>query len=218
MLLPPAKLAAAMAGCTRERAEAWAPALSDACALFGINTEPRLATFVAQVGHESGALATLVENLNYSAERLREVCIAASPGSRWRSLLPRVADLARHPDKLANAVYSGRLGNGDEASGDGWTYRGRGPIQTTGKANYQRATEELHERMPTVPDFVRSPDALLQPKWGALASALFWHDNELNELADAGDMRSITKRINGGLAGYPERMDRYRRALSVVMA
>lgn len=218
MQLTAKQLAAAMAGCTRQLAETWAQPLSDACAMFGITTEPRLAAFVAQVGHESLGLSHLTENLNYSAKRLREVCLAASPGSRWRSLLPRVASLARQPENLANAVYSGRLGNGDEASGDGWTYRGRGPIQTTGKSNYLRATEELHERLATVPDFVRSPDALLQPKWGAMASALFWHDNELNELADAGDMRSITKRINGGLAGYPERMDRYRRALSVVLA
>ena len=218
MLLTPDKLAAAMAGCTRSLAEAWAPALSDACALFDIVTELRLAAFIAHVGHESRGLSTLVENLNYSAERLREVCIGAPKESRWRSLLPRVGELARHPDKLANAVYGGRLGNGPEASGDGWTYRGRGPIQTTGRANYLRATEALHERLATVPDFVLSPEALLQPTWGAMASALFWHDNELNALADEGDMRTMTRRINGGLAGYPERMDRYRRALRVVLA
>lgn len=218
MLLSPDKLAAAMAGCTHTRAEAWAPALSDACALFAINTEARIAAFIAQIGHESLGLSTLTENLNYSPERLREVCIASPKDSRWRSLLPRVSELARHPDKLANAVYCNRLGNGNEASGDGWTYRGRGPIQTTGRTNYANASEALGERLATVPDFVRSPEALLQPKWGALASALYWHDNELNSLADGGDMRSITKRINGGLTGYPERLERYRRALRVVTA
>lgn len=213
MLLTPDKLAAAMPGCTRARAQQWAPALSESCALFHIDTEPRLAAFLAQVGHESGSLGRGVENLNYSADRLREVCLAAQPGSRWRALLPRVRELARQPVKLAEAAYGGRLGNGPEGSGDGWKYRGRGPMQNTGKANYNSLSSSLMEVMGAVPDFVLHPELLEQVRWGALAAAVYWNDNELNELADAGDMNRMTRRINGGLNGISDRQERFKKAL-----
>lgn len=218
MLLTPDKLAAAMPGCTRARAQQWAPALSEACALFHIDTEPRLAAFLAQVGHESAALSRGVENLNYSAERLREVCIAAKPGSRWRALLPRTRALARNPEKLAEAAYGGRMGNGPEGSGDGWKYRGRGPMQNTGKTNYAALTESLRAVMGGAPDFVQNPELLEQVRWGAIAAAVYWNDNELNELADAGDINRISRRVNGGDAGLNDRASRWRTALNVLTA
>lgn len=218
LLLPPEKLAAAMPGCTLARARQWAPALSEACELYQITTEPRLAAFLAQVGHESLALSRTTENLNYSPERLREVALKSPAGSRWRSILPRVSELARQPVKLAEAAYGGRMGNGPEGSGDGYRYRGRGPMQTTGKANYEALTESLLEVMTSVPDFTRNPELLEQVRWGALSAAVFWHDNELNELADTGDLTRMTRRINGGLAGLEDRKNRYRQAMRVLTA
>lgn len=218
MLLSPDKLAAAMEGCTKVRARQWAPALSEACELYRITTEPRLAAFIAQVGHESAALSRTTESLNYSPERLREVALKSPTGSRWRSILPRVRELARQPVKLAEAVYGGRMGNGPEGTGDGYRYRGRGPMQTTGKANYESLTQSLLEIMTAVPDFTRNPELLEQVRWGALAAAVFWHDNELNELADAGDINRISRRVNGGPAGLNERAARFRTALNVLTA
>lgn len=218
LLLTSDKLAAAMSGCTRARAEQWAPALSEACALFHINTEPRLAAFLAHVGHESAALSRVAENLNYSAERLREVCLAAKPGSRWRALLPRVRELARQPMKLAEAVYGGRMGNGPEGCGDGWKYRGRGPMQNTGKANYTALSSSLRDVMGVAPDFVLQPELLEQVRWGAFAAAVYWNDNELNDLADAGDMARMTRRINGGSNGLADRQARFKQALRVLTA
>jgi putative chitinase len=218
MLLTPDKLAAAVKGCTPANGRKWAPAITEACGLFHITTEPRLAAYLAHVGHESDGLAKVVENLNYSTERLREVCLKADPGTRWRSLLPRVGELARNPEKLANAVYGGRMSNGPEASGEGWLYRGRGLIQVTGRANYLATRDGLAEAMEpgVVPDFVRNPELLEQVRWAALSAGQFWHDNELNELADSGDFTRLTKRINGGLAGLSDRQARFRQALAVL--
>jgi putative chitinase len=136
----------------------------------------------------------LEENLNYSAERLVAV---------WPSRFPTKAaaePYARQPDKLANKVYANRLGNGNEASGDGWRYRGRGPIQLTGKANYEKCGAGIGE------DLVRFPCLLLTPSVGLASAGWFWHTRGCNRLADEDDHRAITRIINGGQLGLDDRI------------
>ncbi|MBN7138984.1 DNA primase [Lysobacter enzymogenes] len=204
---------AAAVGCTRALAATWAPYLAHAYRLADISTLARLAPFLAQTGHESAGFSTTTENLSYSAERIADLATKARPGTRWRSLGPRAAELARQPAKLANAAYGGRMGNRDEASGDGWRYRGRGLIQNTGRANYEAVRDGLRALgIADCPDFVALPDALSEPRWAALAAAMYWREHDLNALADAGDFDAITRRINGGAAGAADRRERYERA------
>jgi putative chitinase len=212
-MLPTANQIEAAVGCTGVVARRFAEPLHEACKVYEINTPRRLAAFYAQTGHESSNYTALVENLNYSEERLREVCLDAAKGSRWRSLLPRVHELARNPKGLANAAYGGRMGNGDEASGDGWKYKGRGIIGNTGKTNYESISELLVAKLGTAPDFVLHPEELETPRWAAMAAAAFWDDHDLNELADRGQFDLITSRVNGGKHGAADRRARHARAL-----
>ncbi len=171
------------------------PAINRAAARWKIDSRMRLAAFVAQIGHESGQLQRLVENLNYRADRIREVGLASPPGSRWRSLVPRAAELAGSPERLANAVYGGRMGNGPEASGDGWRFRGRGLIQLTGRDNYRAAAEALG--LPLLDE----PELLGQAEQAAQSAAWWWKTHGLNELADAGKIGDIGSIINTGQPG-----------------
>jgi putative chitinase len=175
---------------------------------YDIDTPARLAAFMAQVGHESGSLNRTVENLNYGAAGLL---------GTWPSRFTResAASLARKPEAIANKVYGGRLGNGDEASGDGWRYRGRGLIQITGKANYSGIRDTLRQRTPDAPDFVGQPELLETPQWAAMSAAAYWDDHDLNKLADVQDFRKITTRINGGQIGAADRNARYAKARRV---
>lgn len=202
MLLPPDKLQSA-ANCTRGVAITWAPHLSDACSKFGITTPARLAAFLAQVGHESAGFTHTVENLNYSAGGL----LATWP-SRFTPEL--AASMARNPQRIAEHVYGGRMGNGPEGSGDGYRFRGRGLIQVTGKANYEGVRELLAPF--DVPDLLAMPDVLAEPKWAALSAGAFWDGRHLNALADTGQFDQITRRINGGQNGAADRRARYERA------
>jgi putative chitinase len=183
----------------RPVAGVFASALHAAMARFEINTPARAAAFLAQVGHESGQLAHLVENLNYSAQGL-----ASTWPGRFRGADNKPNALAlqlqRNPQAIANSVYGGRLGNAPEDSGDGWRFRGRGLIQTTGRANYRAAGMALGAALET------TPQLLEQPVYAALSAAWFWQEHGLNELADAGQFELITKRINGGLNGQAERV------------
>ena len=171
------------------------PALNRAMLRWKIDSRPRQAAFIAQVGHESGQLRSLVENLNYRADRIREIGIASSPASRWRSLVPRAAELAGNPERLANAVYGGRMGNGPEATGEGWRFRGRGLIQLTGRENYRAAAEALG--LPLLDE----PDLLEQAEHAAQSAAWWWKSRGLNELADAGKIQDIGSIINTGQPG-----------------
>lgn len=175
-----------------ERAAVFLAPLNSSMAEFEINTPKRQAAFLAQIAHESGSLARVSENLNYSYERLLQV-------------FPKYFDAAtaghyaRQPERIANRVYANRMGNGDEASGDGWRNRGAGLIQTTGANNHARVAEHFGIPREQVGDWLRTPE-------GACRSAgLFWYDNGLNALADAGDFLRITKRVNGGTHGLEER-------------
>lgn len=217
MLLTAELLQDAM-GCTSAVARRFDMAAREASKVYEINNPARLAAFIAQTGHESQNLTALSENLNYSAERLREICLGASKGSRWRSLLPRVPQLARNPQALGNAAYGGRMGNGPELTGDGYRYRARGPIGVTGKVNYESMTELLAEKLGGVPDFVLHPELLESPQWGMYAAAAFWFSNGCNELADLGKFDAITEKVNGGSHGAADRRARYKKATPVVKA
>ena len=178
-------------------------ALNDAMARFKIHSRLRESAFLAQVGHESGQLRTLVENLNYSAEGLIKT---------WpkRFNLVSAASVARKPEQIANIVYASRMGNGPAVTGDGWRYRGRGLIQVTGWVIYQACGEALNL------DLLTKPELLEQPAYAALSAAWFWSSNGLNELADAGHFEAITRRINGGLSGQADRLKLWARAAAVL--
>jgi putative chitinase len=178
-------------------------ALNDAMARFKIEGRLRAAAFLAQVGHESGQLRTLVENLNYSAEGL----IRTWPK---RFNLMTATSCARKPEQIANIVYASRLGNGPAVTGDGWRYRGRGLIQVTGWVNYQACGSALNL------DLLTNPELLEQPVYASLSAAWFWSSNGLSELADAGRFEAITRKVNGGLNGQTDRLAIYERALKVL--
>ncbi|QJC82474.1 glycoside hydrolase family 19 protein [Pseudomonas umsongensis] len=178
-------------------------ALNGAMARFNIQGRLRVAAFLAQIGHESGQLRTLVENLNYSADAL----IRTWPK---RFNLVTATSVARKPEKIANIVYASRLGNGPAVTGDGWRYRGRGLIQITGWVNYQACGSALSL------DLLAKPELLEQPAYAALSAAWFWSSNGLNELADAGQFEAITQRINGGLNGQADRLKLWGKATAVL--
>jgi putative chitinase len=170
-------------------------------ARFEVNASAvRLAHFVAQVMHETGALTLLYEDLDYSAQRL----VLVWPG-RFRPRGPLdPADYAHQPRRLANAVYAGRLGNKDPE--DGFTFRGRGLLQLTGKDSYALATTTLSAALPDVPDFTRVPDALLDPRWCLAAAAAHWQRRGCNQAADSDNVVKVAHLINGGAVGMPERI------------
>lgn len=187
--------------------DVWCPALNSAMARFGIDSPARAAAFLAEVAHESNELRHLVENLNYSAERLVQV---------WPRRFPTL-DFARQydrqPERIANYVYANRLGNGDAASGDGWRFRGRGLLQTTGRDNYRAAGQALALPLEAEPERLETPEV------AALAAAQFWRSHGLNELADTSDgpagdanFETITIRINGGRVGLDARRQYWNRA------
>lgn len=178
--------------------------LNEAFARYQINTRQRMACFLAQVGHESLDLTAMRENLNYSAAGLQRT---------WpnRFNATTAAQYARQPEKIANKVYANRLGNGSEASGDGWKYRGRGWIQLTGKANYQAFAQEMGISLDEAVTLLETP------RGAAFSAGWFWHRGNLNALADANRFTAITQRINGGQNGAADRVNRYTRALSVLV-
>ncbi len=186
--------------------DGWASALEPAMTKFGIADPEDIAAFVAQLMVESAELTRVAENLNYSAKRLREVWPKRFPDERT------AIKYANHPAALANYVYANRLGNGNEASGDGWRYRGRGPIQTTGLTNYLRL-----ERALGIP-VTKKPELLETQALGAMAAALFWRDHKLTALAiktvgddQEADFITISRIIQGGAEGLARRQQ-YRAA------
>ncbi|WP_295380346.1 glycoside hydrolase family 19 protein [uncultured Stenotrophomonas sp.] len=209
-------------GCSAAIAAQWAQPLTDACTAFGISTPKRVAAFLAQVGHESAGLTRTVENLNYGAQGMADTWpsrYAVDPKAKPRKPNDLARALERKPAAIGNNAYANRMGNGSEASGDGYRYRGRGPIQNTGRANYAAIRDALRTMgIKGVPDFEAKPETLEQPKWGAMAAATFWDSRNLNRLADAGRFDEITTRINGGQVGAADRRARYARALKVLGA
>ncbi|MFJ3259826.1 glycoside hydrolase family 19 protein [Pseudomonas sp. NPDC086581] len=179
--------------------------LNQAMARFGISTPARIAAYLAQVGHESAHLARLVESLNYSAQRLAEVWPTryAAKDSRGNYLrlagklvpTPLADQIARNPKLIASTTYAGRNGNGNVASGDGWTYRGRGLLQVTGRGNYRAAGVGIGQPLEA------QPELLELPEFAALSAAWWWADKKLNALADVGRFDDIGSIINTGQPG-----------------
>jgi putative chitinase len=172
----------------------WHAALRDACELHEIDTEDRVAIFLAQCAHESDGFQRLEENLHYSAQRL----LAVFP--KYFADQATANKYGGRPEMIADRVYADRMGNGPEGSGDGWLYRGRGLIQLTGRHNYRRCGDALGAAL------VDEPELLLSPLYAALSAAWFWRDRGCNALADAGHFNGVTKRINGGLNGLDDRL------------
>ena len=169
---------------------------------FNITNNLRLAHFLSQCGHESGGFKAVSENLNYSADGLKKIFGKYFPGNLNESY-------ARQPEKIAARVYASRMGNGNEASGEGWKHRGRGYIQLTGKDNYTFFAASIE-----VP--VEEASEYLQTFEGAVQSACwFWETNNLNQYADSNDILTMTKRINGGTIGLDDRIKHYNHALHV---
>ena len=184
----------------------WYGALSQLLPDYEINTPQRIAAFIAQCAHESGEFTALKENLNYRAPTLRKIFPKYFPTDE---LANQYASLPNKQEAIANKVYANRMGNGDEASGDGFRYCGRGLIQLTGKDNYSWFAASIGI----------SPDQAseyLQTFEGAAQSACwFWENNNLNAFADAGDILGMTKRINGGTIGLDDRIAHYKHALQI---
>jgi putative chitinase len=189
--------------CTPAMAEKWCIPLNFTCDKFDINKPERVAGFLAQIGHESGGFRFTSENLNYRAETLTRVWPTRFP--------PGVAEgYAMQPEKIANRAYADRMGNGNEASGDGWKYRGRGLIQLTGADNYAAFSLDADN------ESLSDPDSVAEPELAALSAGWFWSKNGLNALADEKDIVGMTKLINGGTNGLDDRQMRYSRLISVL--
>jgi putative chitinase len=175
--------------------------IPDTAAKFQINTPLRLAHFLAQCGHESGGFRATQENLNYSAKGLAGIFKKYFPTEA------AAAPYARQPQKIASKVYGGRMGNGPESSGEGYKFRGRGYIQLTGKENYTAFGKSIGEDMTANPDVVASKYALLSAAW-------FFSKNGLHKMADEGAsdlvVTKITKRVNGGTIGLPDRIKHFK--------
>jgi putative chitinase len=185
-------------------AEQWYEALCQILPDYEIDTPQRLAAFLAQTAHESGGYRAIKENLNYRAVTLRKVFPKYFPTDE------SAAQYAGKPEMIANKVYGNRMGNGDESSGDGYRYCGRGLIQLTGKDNYTRYAQSLEISVEEASEHLLTFEGCVQ------SAAWFWENNNLNRWADAGDILTLTKRINGGTIGLEDRIKHYNHAVHVL--
>jgi putative chitinase len=181
----------------------WHSAISEILPVYDINTPERVAGWLAQCAHESGYFRFLKENLNYRAESLLKTF------PKYFKTLDEARQFERQPEKIANRVYANRMGNGDEASGDGFRYLGRGLIQLTGKNNYTLFAAAIDTPLEEIPEY-------LQTFEGAIQSACwFWEQNNINQWADKRDILTMSKRINGGTIGMEDRIMKYNKALKM---
>lgn len=183
----------------------WVDALNETFDRFDISTPQRQAAFIGQCSHECGNFRLLEENLNYKPATLMRI---------WPSRFKTMEDclICNGPRGIANKVYANRMGNRDEASGDGFRFRGRGCIQLTGSANYYHAGKALGV------DFIMQPELVATPKYAALTAGYFWSTHKLNQYADSQDYVTMTKRINGGTIGLADRIKHINEALAVLTA
>ncbi len=199
--------------------ESWLEPIRKTCEEFHIDNEKRVAAFLAQTAHESGGYNQLIENLNYRASVLatcwpNRFAVKGANGKPAKDAKgvnqpnQKALALAGKPEQIANSVYSDRMGNGPESSGDGWKYRGRGLKQLTGKDNYERCGRALQV------DLVNNPEKLLEPELAARSAGWFWESNNCSSFIDRDDFEGLTKRINGGLIGLADRQQRYQAVLS----
>lgn len=169
-----------------------------------LDTKERTAAFLAQLAHESGGFNLIAENLNYSVDGLLRVFPKYFPNRQIAE------QYARKPEKIANRVYANRMKNGDEASGDGWKFRGRGLIQITGRDNYTRFAQSLERDLDDAVAYIETPT-------GATVSAgWFWDTNKLNSYCDKNDFVGLTKRINGGTIGLSDRIEHYNHVVKML--
>lgn len=186
------------------RVNQWYKAIVAILPDYDIDTPNRVACWLGQTAHESGEYRLLRENLNYSADGLNKI---------FKKYFPTVESAkpyARNPEKIANRVYGGRMGNGDEASGDGWKYRGRGLIQLTGKNNYENFAMSIDTPMDEAVQFLETYEGAVQ------SACWFWETNNLNQWADKLDILTLTKRINGGTIGLDDRIKHINHAVHVL--
>ncbi len=185
--------------------DAWADALDAEAKRVGIGTPRRICHFLAQLAHESNGFTTFEENLNYKTPARLDAVFSAVRGTADAAAL-----IARGPKAIGNRVYANRNGNGDEASGDGWKYRGMGAIQLTGRTNYSKAAARSGI------DLVGSPEQVLTPAIGAKVAADYWHACDLNDEADKDQITQITRAINGpALLGLAERKAEFQRLRAI---
>lgn len=187
--------------------EHWHGALEQLLPDYEINTPQRIAAFIAQCAHESASFTALVENLNYRWQSLRKVFPKYFPNDAIAQ------DYASRPNKqeaIANRIYASRMGNGDEASGDGFRFRGRGLIQLTGRHNYTWFAASLEISPEEASEYLTTFEGAAQ------SACWFWETNKLNQWADKGDILTLTKRINGGTIGLDDRIKHYEHALHVL--
>ena len=175
----------------------WVDAINKVLPDYNITTPARISAFLAECSVESQDFTVLQENLNYSAEGLCKTF-----GSHFTNE-EEAAEYAHNPEKIANRVYSNRMGNGDEASGDGWLYRGQGTIQLTGKENQQSFADSLNMSVGDIPNYLGTFEGAIQ------SACFFWENNNLNTLADSGEIDEISRKINGGDNGIEERRQKY---------
>lgn len=184
----------------------WIEAFDQLLPDYEINTPKRIAAFIAQCAHESGGFRFLKENLNYKAESLMKTF------PKYFSDRDTANAYAKQPVKIANRVYANRMGNGDEASGDGFKYCGRGLIQLTGKSNYSWFAASLEISPEEASEYLETFEGAAQ------SACWFWESNNLNVEADAGDIKKMTKKINGGYIGLDDRVKHYEHALHILGA
>jgi putative chitinase len=187
----------------------WVDPLNETFDRFGLRSVNQQAGFIGQCGHECNHFRSLEENLNYRAATLLKL-FPRTPKRAWGFTPEEAAAYERQPKKIANRIYGNRMGNRDEASGDGYRFRGRGCIQLTGSTNYYNAGQALGE------DFWASPDLVATPRYAALTAGWFWSTHNCNALSDAGDWTALTKKINGGTIGLEDRVKHIRQAIQVL--
>ena len=187
----------------------WYNALSQLLPDYEINSAKRIAAFIAQCSHESGGFTALEENLNYKAATLRKIFPKYFPTDE---IANQYASMPNKQQAIANKVYANRMGNGDEASGDGFKYKGRGLIQLTGKDNYTFFAGSLGISVEEAAEYMHTFEGAAQ------SACWFWETNNLNQWADKGDILTLTKRINGGTIGLDDRIKHYEHALHVLGA
>lgn len=188
------------------QAELWYEAFIKHLPKFQIDTVERVAGFISQCQHESNDFTILQENLNYSWQGLRRTF------PRYFKTDEEAQEFHRQPERIANKVYANRMNNGNEASGDGWKFRGRGIIQITGRFNYTECSKYLFSDMTLVED----PELLRTPEYAVLSACWFWERNNLNSICDRKDIVLLSRRINGGTIGLDDRIKKWNRALNIL--
>jgi len=176
---------------------------------FGLVTVEQQACWIGQCGHECGNFRIMEENLNYRAPTLLKL-FPQTPKRAWGFTPESAAEYEKQPKKIANRIYGNRMGNRDEASGDGFRFRGSGFLQLTGHSNFYHAGQALGE------DFVMQPELVRTPKYAAMTAGWLWQKKKLNQYADSRDFVMMTKKINGGIIGLDDRIKHINHALDII--